>query len=193
MGENCSRLSAHFWIFYVVLVYVAGLSVRQSIVLAVLFTSASRGLERAAGKPLRRFTPYYVRIKPRWHLLLADFKLISKPEEWHAIQESFNEKPSSEYRVLRDVLFFTVVDQAEDFERTSIYWNNHRCFVSNVKFEEDMEPIQVERESDVEFLRRSGVRFFMKVGMDGYKLGIRVADWWWEERKASCPKRLSSS
>lgn len=163
---------------------------RQSIVLALLMASLARGIEKVAAKPARRFSPYCVRVYPNWYELVTDFKLIAKPEEWDAIQQSIEELPSTEYCVLRNGICFTIVHQSEDFARALIYSDNHRVFVSEVDFEEDMEPIKVEREHRIPTLRRYNVRFFIKFGEEGYNLGIRVPDWWWDEVRASCAKPM---
>jgi len=123
-------------VYYAILAYIGDFSARQSIVLAFLLSSLSSGLEKAAAKPVKRFTPYSIRVSPKWFELLTDFKLINKPEEWDEIEASFKDTPALEYRILRDGIFLTIVQQSEDFERTLIYWNNHRCFVSDVDFED---------------------------------------------------------
>jgi len=177
--------------FYLILAYVAGFSTGQSIVLALLVAWFARGIENAAAKPARRFSPYYVRVYPKWFEILNDFKLIKNPEEWHAIQNTFEELPSAEYRVLRNGVCFTVVHQSEDFERTLIYSDNWRTFFSEVDFEEEMRPIKIEeREQRLARLFEYYVRFLMKSGDKGYNLGIIVPDWWWDEVKASCPTPL---
>ena len=172
---------------YLVLAYIAEFSMRQSMVLALLIASLARGIASAARKPARRFSPYYVRVNPYWPQLLTDFKLIDKDEEWHAIQKSFEDLPSTEYRFLRSGVCFTVVHQSENFERTLIYSNNRRVFVSEVDFEDDMEPIKIERKREIRGEKYQDVRFLMKFSGDGYDLGMRVPDWWWDEVKASCP------
>ena len=175
-------------VFYLVLAYIAVFSIRQSIVLALLMASLAGGIENAAAKPTRRFSPYYVRVYPNWYDLLIDFKLIDKPEEWHAIQKSFEGLPTTEYRVLRNGVCFTVVHQSEDFERTLIYSDNHRVFVSEIDFEEDAEPIRIERTNRFGEPNSCDVRLLMKSSGDGYNLGIRVPGRWWDQVKTSCPK-----
>jgi hypothetical protein len=175
--------------FYLILVYIADLSIRQSIVLALMIASLARGLKSAAAKPAMRFSPYYIRVYPNWYDLLIDFKLIDKPEEWHAIQKSFEALPPTDYRVLRSGVCFTVAHQSEDFERTLIYSDNHRAFVSEVDFQEDAEPLRIDRLNRFGKANRCDVRFFMKLGgREGYNLGIRVPSRWWERVKDSCPK-----
>lgn len=128
---------------YLLLAYVAGFSVRQSIVLALLMAWLVGAIAEIAeiARPARRkrFSPYYVRVDPNWYDLLLDFKLISKPEEWHTLRESFETLPSTEYRVLRSGFCFTIVNQSEDFERTLIYANHHQVFVSEVDFQAELD------------------------------------------------------
>lgn len=178
-------------VLYLVLAYIGDLSIRQSIVLALLMASLAVGIITiAAAKPAGRFNPYYVRIDPNWYDLLIDFKLIDKPEEWHAIQKSFEGLPTTEYRVLRSGICFTVVHQSEDFERTLVYSDNHRAFVSEVDFEEDVEPIRVEHTNPFGEPNTCDVRLFMKSGGHGYNLGIRVPGRWWDQVKGACPKPI---
>ncbi len=176
--------------FYLILAYIADFSVAQSIVLALLLASLARGIEHAAPKPALKFSPYYVRVDPNWYQLLLDFKLISQPEEWHAIQSAVAELPISEYSVLRNGLCFTIIRQTEDFERILIYRDNRQVFVSEVDFQEDMNSVKIKREHSIPGLREYNVRFMMKFGGDGYNLGIIVPDWWWDEVKAMCPTPL---
>jgi hypothetical protein len=173
-------------LFYLILAYIADFSVQQSVVLACFIASLALAIENRAAKPTMRFTPYYVRVAPKWCELLLDFKLISKPEEWYSIQNGFESLPATEYRVLRDGIHYTTLQQSEDAERTLIYSYNHRVFVSDVDFEEDLEPIKLERPNPIRGLRSSPVSLFMKFGSKGYDLGLRVPDWWWEQAKPSC-------
>jgi hypothetical protein len=175
---------------FLVLAYAADFSMRQSIVLAIL--GAWLGLEIET-EHVRRFSPYYVWVCPNWYQLLTDFKLIGKPEEWEAIQKSFKELPPTEYRVLRSGIHFTVVHQSDDFRRTLIYSNNHRAFVSHIDFQEDIEPIRIDREGLFAALDMYDVAFYVKGGVDGYDLGIHAPDSWWEGVKASCPKPMEES
>ena len=150
----------------------------------------ARDFKSAAAKHAWKFSPYFVRVYPKWFHLLLDYKLIGKPEEWHAIQESFEELPATEYRLLRDGICFMVVQKSEDFERTLIYSEHHRSFASDINFEEAMKPIKLENEIDRTLQIEGYVRFFVRSGLDGYELGIKVPDWWWEEVGASCPSPM---
>jgi hypothetical protein len=177
--------------FYFVLAYAADFPVRQSIVLALVLASFSRALEKlSATKPTMIFTPYFVRIDPKWHKLLIDFKLIATMDEWHALSASFKDLPTTEYSVLRSGVYFTILQESDDYERTLLYWGHRQTFLSEVDFEIKMEPIKVDGEARYEFQRNWTPSFFVKGGSHGYNLGLRVPDWWWEQMKASCPKPM---
>jgi len=182
--------------FYLTLFYIADFSARQSIVLAALISWLALGIAIAylVLKPARKFSPYYVRVDPNWYDLLIDFKLIHNPDAWHALQKSIKELPSTEYNVVRSGICFMVVQQLEDFERTLIYLNNHRTFVSEVDLEEDVAPLRIGRVDKISEAMgkpsKCDVRLLVRFGADGYKLGIRVPSQWWNEVKASCPKPM---
>jgi hypothetical protein len=93
--------------------------------------------------------------------------------------------------VLRDGICFTVAHQSEDFKRTLIYSNNYRTFVSEVDFEEDMDPIRIVPTNRFGEPNKCDVRLFMRFGTDGYNLGIRVPNRWWDQVKASCQKAIN--
>ena len=178
--------------FYLILVYIADFSTRQSIVLAALIAWLALGIAIAyvVLKPARKFSPYYVRVDANWYDLLIDFKLIDNPDAWHALQKSIKELPPTEYSVVRGGICFTVVHQSEDFERTLIYLDNHRTFVSEVDLREDVEPLRIESTDRFGQPNKCDVHLFVRFGGDGYKLGMRVPGWWWNEVKASCPKPM---
>ncbi len=177
--------------FYLILAYIGIFSTRQSVVMALLIVLLVWRIDTRASKPARRFSPYYLRVHANWYDLLIDFKLIGKPEDWQAIQKTFEGLPSTEYSVLRDGICFTVAHQSEDFKRTMIYSNNHRTFVSEVDFEEDMDPIRIEPTNRFGEPNKCDVRFFMRFGRDGYNLGIRVPNRWWDQVKASCENPMN--
>jgi hypothetical protein len=180
--------------FYLILAYIAGFSTWQSIVLAALIAwlALSTAIAYVVLKPARRFSPYYVRVDPNWYDLLIDFKLIDGIDAWHAVRKFSEERPTAEYCVVRSGICFMVVQQSEDFERTLIYLNNHRTFVSEVDLEEDVEPLRIGRIDKISEAMgkpsKCDVRLLVRFGADGYKLGIRVPSQRWNEVKASCPK-----
>lgn len=186
-------LSAGF--YFLALAYIGDLPKRPSVVLALVLASLSSAIDNTARKPALRFSPYWVHVEPHWYHLLSDFKLIGKPEEWEAIQKSIAELPPTEYNVLRNGVFFTVVQESEDGERTLIYWDNRKSFASQIKFREDLDLRPFSQPL-------AHARFFMKYGfadsslkkpyegISGYDLGIEVRDEWWESVKAQCPKPL---
>ncbi len=159
--------------FYLILAYFGIFSTRQSVVMALLIVLLVWRIDTRASKPARRFSPYYLRVHANWYDLLIDFKLIGKPEDWQAIQKNFEGLPSTEYSA------------------TLIYSNNHRTFVSEVDFEEDMDPIRIEPTNRFGEPNKCDVRFFMRFGRDGYNLGIRVPNRWWDQVKASCENPIN--
>ncbi len=63
--EKCLLLLyAAFW--PLTLVFVAGFPIRQGIVLGLLLAWLALGIGKAALKPVRRFTPYWVRVSPNY-------------------------------------------------------------------------------------------------------------------------------
>jgi hypothetical protein len=172
-------------LLYVVFAYLADLSFRQSLVLAIVLTALlaylGRGIDNAVPKAGRRFRPYYVWVSPKWCDLLSDFKLIGRPEEWPAIEKAVRQEPPTEYHVLRSGIRFTVVHESADFMESLVYWDNDRRFVSEVKFGQEISPIKTTHGDVLLIVRFQG---------DGYALGIYVPIPWWEEVKTSCPKPL---
>ncbi|HEY6339760.1 MAG TPA: hypothetical protein VIW68_14815 [Candidatus Sulfotelmatobacter sp.] len=177
-------------VLYLIFAYIGDFPARQSIVLAVVIAFLTRRLGQFARKPAQRFSPYYVTVRPNWPQLLTDFKLIDNREGWDVIEKSLEKLAPAEYSVVRDGLFFTTVQQSEDFQRTLIYWNSRRLFVSGVDLEEKVEPIKLERDKPVSRSRKYEVELFMRFGTRGYDLGIRVPEWWWNETKGSCPEPI---
>ncbi|HEY6341574.1 MAG TPA: hypothetical protein VIY49_08790 [Bryobacteraceae bacterium] len=114
-------------------------------------------------------------------MALIYFKLIGGLEDWCAIAESV--KGSSDYRVLRDGVLFTVVQQFGNLEHTLIFWNQHQVFGSEFSFVEAMTPVRFERAGTSPSWHAPAF-FFMKPhgaqGVAGYAFGIEVRDWWWE-------------
>ncbi len=180
--------------FFLILVYVADFSMRQSLILVLMWASMTRAVELLARRPAKRFSPYYVRVDPNWSYLLFDFKLVGNPGDSRTIEDLLKELPSTEYCVLRSGICFIVVHESEDFQRTLIYLGNHQTFVSEVDLQEELEPIRVEPpdkfEREFGRLGKSDVRLFVKFGGDGYNLGIRVPRRWWDKMKSSCPKPM---
>jgi hypothetical protein len=174
---------------YLILAYLADLPMRQSIVLALVLAPLARKIASPTPKPAARFRPYRVSVSPDWYQLLTDFHLIDNPEEWgvhdriaRTCPPKFLEAlPANEYRVLRDGIFFTVLQQSEDFQEPGlIYWNGLHVFKSKPVFRGTMEPI-------------TKADFFVATSGDGYNLGIIVPYWWWNEVKASCPTPVTEA
>jgi hypothetical protein len=179
-----------FLVFYLVLVYAAEFTNRQSIVLALLITLLARETERVGKwrKPFSRFQPYYVAVSPRWGEILTEFKMIDSPEELEVLLRSPGDRTARDYQVLLDGIFFTVTHESRDLKRTLIYRNDHRSFRSKVEIHEGMAPLTV-KNMDKHSLRDHWTpEFFMVRGLDGYDLGIRVPEAWWAAMKSSCPR-----
>jgi hypothetical protein len=100
--------------------------------------------------------------------------------------------PATEYNVFRSGVYFTVVHRSEDLKRTLIYRNDHRTFVTEVNFAETLEPLVIDPvyPSKTAGLLKSDVGLFMRLGKDGWDIGIEVPLPWWNEVRASCPKPL---
>jgi hypothetical protein len=170
---------------YLIFAYLADLSFRQSLVLAIVLAALLAYLERGIGnampKACWKFRPYYVWVSPKWSDLLTDFKLIGRPEEWPEIEKAVRQEPLTEYRVLRSGIRFTIVRESSDLQESLIYWDNDRRFVSEVGFGQEISPIKTTHGDVLLIVRFQG---------DGYALGIYVPIPWWEEVKTSCPKPL---
>lgn len=171
--------------------YVADFPLRQSAVLALLVGAILYALRQNANKPLVRFSPYDVFIRPTWSRLLIDYKLVANPEDWQFIELSLSKQPTSTQSVLRDVVHFTVVQQSDDFERTLIYWHHDNSFASEVEFEQYLPQISAKREVLDPILGDYDFYFFARWGTDGYNLGLVVSDSWWHSKKTLCPKPLT--
>src|SRR5579864_652096 len=179
-------------VFYLIFAYVAGMPMRWSIVLALLFTSIERRLLHVAPKPVRRFTAHYITVHPKWYEILADYKMVNGLEDWNKIEDSWQERPRSEYVFLRDGISLVIVSQSDDFERTLIYSHNHHTFGSDIDIREDLCAVTTPYD-DTLMQERFGAfqsDFFMKEGSGGYDVGIVVHAEWWAKAKGTCPKPL---
>jgi hypothetical protein len=173
---------------YLVFVYIAQLSARQSVVLAVLFAFLLDGAIHATPRPSLKFTPYWIRVYPKWHEILTDFKLIQSPEEWQTTCESSGSVTSREFSVFRDAVWFSVLRLQSESQETLIYLNIYKTFVGAVDIIEDLDPVAITKDDEqFEPLRTQRVRFFANSGSDGYQLGLEVPVWWWDVNRASCP------
>lgn len=177
-------------IVFVCLLYLGRFSIRESIVLAVIFAGYASAAHTFGAKPTRRFSPFRVRIYPYWWRILVDFRVVSGDEEWDKIRHLTEQFPKTEYHILRDGLCFTVVQESEDARRI-IYSDNRHAFKSIMESEEELNPIRVtpisKRESATE-QPKSDIRFFMRYGQKDYELGLRVPTRWWAAVRDSCPR-----
>jgi hypothetical protein len=171
--------------------YLGGFSDAQSAVLAVVGAlgyglyaemNAQRGVEKA-------FSPFRVSICPNWYQLLSDFKLIGSKEEWHRLREEAAKLPTSEYSVFRSGITFTVIQRASDVPLPGLtYWDNRKCFVTDLDFSEIIMPIESECPLDLDekhpffnHPKRSTLpRLYFRPGRGGYEIGLVVNDDWWE-------------
>ena len=91
-------------VWFLILVYIADFSQRQSVVLALILMwvghyvgeevkKLNERTEKIAEKPAYKFVPYHIRIDPQWQQLLIDFKLIGSAEEWAQIKETLSQRP----------------------------------------------------------------------------------------------------
>jgi hypothetical protein len=175
-------------IFFLILVYVADFSARQSIALALILMFMGRyvgdqvkklneRIEKAVEKPSYKFAPYHIRIDPQWQQLLIDFKLIGSAEEWAQIKETV-------YEALPYGISCTILQKQDEWQEDLIFRGPILgSFVRIFEFEDVIAPIQFE-EAPRE------LRLFVKPGADGYDLGIIVPEKWWDGVKTSCPKPL---
>jgi hypothetical protein len=191
-AHRCFRfLAVAFW--PVALISAGAFPLRPGIVLGLLLAFVGYEVGKAAQKPTRKFTPYWVWVRLNAYELLEDFKLVSgHPEEWKAIRESL--ESSTEHRVLRDGLRFTVIRESEDLTHTMIYWNNYGTFLSEIRFYIDMSPIQAPSDPSEDHPgppKCPPAEFFIRAGgsakVAALCLGLRVPQRWWEHVKAECP------
>jgi len=175
-----------FGLFYLAFAYLAKFNELQSVVLAVIVTALWEEQIHPLQKTRAVFSPYQVTVLPHWPELLADFKLIDKPEEWESIKRWTSDLPPHEYCVLRSGITFTVVQEG-DSQQTLIYQNDHQSFLTRIDFEEIVKPLEMVsvRASSV---FRSEIGFFMLPDLEGYGVGINVPSSWWEKVRADCPK-----
>jgi hypothetical protein len=182
-------LFAFFWVVpFLVLAYVANFSIRQSAVLAAITAYLEREISRI-GSPAWKFVPYWVSIRPKWPELLTDLKLIHDAAEWDAIQTALKQLPWYQYRVLRSGILFTVIQESQD--GTVIYRNDNEFFASSVYFRESLKPIHTlgagQASSDPSVRGGNTVKFFTRLGNDGYDLGFEFIDYnWWDNVKDQC-------
>src|SRR5271167_1969660 len=172
-------------VLYLVFIYLAQMSQRQSVVLAILFAFLLDGAIHAAPKPTLKFTPYWLRILPKWREILTDFKLMPSPEEWKAVQESCGSANSREFSVFCDALRFSVLRPLSQTEESLIYLNSYKTFIGEVDLLEDLDPVAAIKEDErLDILRKQKVRLFVKWAIDGYQIGLELPDWWWDKNKA---------
>lgn len=167
------------------LIVAGGFSIRQGIVLGLLM--ALLVIPIGKGKPMH-FTPYFVRVSPKWWEILSDFKLVNSPEEWRSIVESVDQSPA--YHPLRDGILFSVVQQSEDAERILVYSHDHKGFLSEIRFREDIDPIKIRREDPAKFAgfsEHERVFVFWRPSGGGYALELYLPAWWWAKTKKICP------
>lgn len=121
------------------------------------------------------FLPYWVRVDPKWHEILSDFKLIATSDDWERVKTAV-------YGVLPYGFSFTVLQQSE--ENQLIFCPDPRGqFLSEVRFCHEICPIEFDQAP-------KKLRVFMEWRGDGYDVGIIVPEKWWDTVKADCPKPM---
>ena len=165
-----------------------GFQMKQSIVLALILTGIGFSVGRAAPRETVRFTPYFVRVRPKWHQILTDYRILES-DDWEKLQESMNAAKLSEDHIFRAGVLFTVVNQSADGERLLVYRGPSLGFVSEIDWTLDLSPamFQLGERNRPRLMKSSDVDFFIKQSGDGYGIGITVPHNWWENVKASCP------
>ncbi|MFL6302507.1 MAG: hypothetical protein ACJ72H_03115 [Candidatus Sulfotelmatobacter sp.] len=179
-------------VFYLILAYVAGLPMRWSIVLALLFTGIERRLLHFAPKPVQRFSPYYMNVHPNWYEILTDYKIISGKEQWEEIEDTWKHRPRPQPVFIRDGLCFVFVNQSQDFEKTLIFSNDYKLFTSDIDILRDLDGVTIPHQTShmQEVFGDYQPRFFMKYALGGYDVGIEVESEWWKSMKCTCPQPL---
>ncbi len=135
---------------WIVLLFIGGLPLRQGIVLGLSMALIAVPTELVGNivRPPTRFTPFYVRLQPNWYQILSDFKILRNVEEWHSVLKSVKRFPSSRYCVVRNCIFFTVLQVAEEFRHPLIFWNGEGAFTTDLTFQRELEPILLSRKDN---------------------------------------------
>jgi hypothetical protein len=166
----------------------AGFQMKQSIVLALILTWIGSSIGSAAPKETVRFSPHFVRVRPKWYQILMDYKIL-KSDEWEDFQERMDAAKLPEDHIFRAGVHFTVVHQSADGECLLVYRGPSLGFVGKIDWIMDLTPARFGLRDD-KYLRlteSSDVDFFIKQSADGYGIGIRVPFEWWQTVKALCP------
>lgn len=189
-----SKEVAFLWAFYVCVRYFGDFSSQQSAVLTFLAWICYELFAKliASRATANVFTPFRVRIIPKWYELLSDFKLISSKDEWHHLCEEAAKVPTSEYSVFRSGFSFTVIERpsGEGLLPGLTYWDNRAAFMSELEFSESI--VAVKDESIVPRMEKQHPLFnhpewsqlpelYFKWGVGGYELGMEVQLEWWEK------------
>jgi hypothetical protein len=179
-------------IFISILYFVAGLSLRQAIVLGLMFWLYSYLLSTKSSSQASTCKPFWVRVDPQWHDILMDFKLISSTEEWHALLAASKQISNTTYSPIRDSIRFSVLGDSTNHERRLIYFNNFQVFGVEINFFAELDSVSVRRSGQAgELIGEEKISFYLKRGLEGYDFGIRVPAWWWKETGSNRPTILS--
>jgi hypothetical protein len=178
-------------VLFVAFFDIGDFSMKQSLVLTLLSIALYWAIEGTSHKSNLKFNPYWLSVSPNWVKILTDYKLIKSPEEWYAIENSFQSKPFDDYDVLRHGIVLTILQQSQLYDQFLVYSDYHHSFKSRIDYVEDMKGVRIQHDKDRLFLgKESSVRFFVKFGGDGLNIGLCVPDWWWAKVKDSCPKPI---
>jgi hypothetical protein len=173
-------------VWFLVFLYAAHFSLSQTIVLTIALTTISWQLisNQSSAKPQLQFTPYYMVVYPNWPRILIDFKIISGAEEWRSLSSQFDASPEKTFGVGRFLLYFLHSNEAQD--RRLIFYRNETTFITRIKLSEEITPVSLDNQRTLRGISHPEV--FLEAGGDGYALGLRVKESWWQSVKSSCPK-----
>jgi hypothetical protein len=175
---------------YFLVLYGGKFSLNQTIILTAVLTTISWQLIANQSRPKSKlqFTPHYVVVYPNWPRILIDFKVISGREEWQSISSKFESPaPGKTFGVGIFLLYFLHSNDAQD--RRLIFYRNETTFITRIKLSEEITPVSLDNERTLRGISHPDV--FLEQSGDGYALGLRVKESWWQSVKSSCPRPYS--
>jgi len=189
------RLKEHFRSAILIVVgatflyYVAGLSVRASVVLALCFRVVFSQIESL--RAVANFEPYVLAIGVKFPLIFTDLGLLSSPEDWVPFPSpGFSAKDSRDFNSYR----FTALT-SRLFARSGA-----REYSTALWIHEEIEQIKVDWNAGFGSHLGSHPLFFFRYGRpfgpfaNGYEFGIEVDPEWWareDVRNAAHPSLRS--
>jgi hypothetical protein len=165
-------------------------SVAQSIVLVALAWGAYEAFSWLHARTHKAsLSPYRVIVYPRLGHLLLDYRLIKDTDELQKLYTIWDKH--QEFSIS-----FTILELKTSGDWL-VYSNDHKAFVTEIDFEEDIEPLAFRSVLDKQqplplYLRDSqcktdavfgpiSPRFYFRERADGYEIGLNVRDDWWED------------